>query len=396
MLRSSRLFVFHNTALRIEFFWTPTIPKGAGVDGAGSRTAQAEVLLDQPTASIQLKFEPEWIMPDDGGVGYFRWTMSPAEMDALLAHRDQLSNREKVAMFYNLKSLLAAGLIFTGDWMKKLQAFAADSHPAVATLAVQTLNELRALYVNDGNREQWNAYMAQLVDPVRRRFGTTAKEGEGVRVPALREAFLDLASRDSVDPELRALALRETEKFLEGSTDVDPGLVKAYLKIAARGGDQALLDKIYAAMVKASDPQRRTVLLQGLGFFGVPEVHQKALDLILDDAVTSSDVRMLVIFNTEDEARRLRTQDWIIKNFPALRKKVPLAFLNEMVTCLSAAHDQEQLDTMVDFFSQQPDPDKTLTRAVAELKETVGGTIVIRGKGQPAFDAFLQQNSTQH
>lgn len=61
------------------------------------------------------------------------------------------------------------------------------------------------------------------------------------------------------------------------------------------------------------------------------------------------------------------------------------------MTGLKAAHDQEQLDAMVAFFSGQPDPDGAIGRALAELKESVGNNIAIRKKGQPSFDAFLAQ-----
>ncbi len=362
--------------------------------GAASKSAVARVVLAQPTASLELEFEPDWIMPDDGGVGYFRWSMEPADLDALMAHRDKLSDREKIALLFNLNSLLSAGVLSTGEMLEEITAFLKEPHPEVVSLAVKFLGAMQELYVNDSNRELWSAFLQKSLNPVRQRFGDRAKKGESLRVPGLREAFLDLASRGAPDPQLLELARTQAALFLSDSPEADPGLAKIFLIIAARAGDQALLEKTLAAMVAASDPQRRTILLKALGCFAVPDVQQKALDLIFDQGVTSSDVRILLALNSMGEERRQRTQDWTMANFDRLRKKVPLAYLNETVTNMKGARDQEQLDAMVAFFSQQPDPDGTIGRAVAELKETVRNNIAICQRGQASFDAFLQKHSS--
>lgn len=137
-----------------------------------------------------------------------------------------MSNREKIALLYNLQALLAAGALSTGDMLKETREFLADSHPAVVALALQLITGMQDLYVNDGNRARWNAFLAESLAPVRQRFGDATKKGEGARVPGLRETFLDLASRDPKDSKLLDLARSQTAAYLDGSSDVDPGLVK--------------------------------------------------------------------------------------------------------------------------------------------------------------------------
>lgn len=144
-------------------------------------------------------------------------------------------------------------------------------------------------------------------------------------------------------------------------------------------------------MESSTDPQRRTILLGILGYFGVPAVQDRALDLMLDPSVTSSDLRMLLTFNGYQESRRLRLQNWIFKNYTALRAKIPSAYAEETVLCLQGCHDRESLDKIQQFFSTTPKDDRAVQRAVSKMAETADNTIRTRERSQASFDAAIQK-----
>ena len=357
--------------------------------GAGSRQAVARLFLDGPAKSVALAFEPEWVFPDDGGVAYYRWELSAPMLKSLLVHRQSLSDREKLALLYNLGGLLSAGRIEVGEQLRVACDFLNEPHPAVVALALQTLASQRALFVSDSNRAAWIGFATPRLKGLADRIGWTPRAGEPAKTDELRSNLLELYSLDASDPSLSARARQQTDNYLSESGEVDPSTIKAYLRLAAQEGDVALLDRVQKAMQSSSDPQRRTTLLGTLGYFAVPAVQERALDLLLDDSITSSDLRMLLAFNAVGETRRLRLQNWIFKNYSALRGKIPNAFAEETVTCLKDCHDRQSLDKIQNFFAKASKADGAVQRGVSKMAESAVNLIRVRERGQPSFDAVV-------
>lgn len=361
--------------------------------GAGKRQAVARVFMDGTSETATLAFEPEWIFPDDGGVAYYRWELSAPMLEALLAHRQSLSNREKLALLNNLGGLVSAGRLEVGEQVRIASDFLDERHPAVVTMAVQILAAQRSLFVNDGNRGAWAAFATPRLKVVGERIGWTPKAGESPKTDELRSNLFLLYSLDASDPILLARAREQGDKYLSESGEVDPSTIKTYLRLAAQGGDLALLERVKKAMESSTDPQRRTTLLGTLGFFGVPAVQDRALDLILDESVTPSDLRELLAFNGYQEPRRLRLQNWIFKNYAALRAKMPNAFAEETVTCLKDCHDRESLEKVKSFFATTSKADDAVRRGVSKMAESADNLIRTRERGQASFDAVVTKKA---
>ncbi len=115
------------------------------------------------------------------------------------------------------------------------------------------------------------------------------------------------------------------------------------------------------------------------------------MDRMLQQEVSVSELQTMLFLNASGESRRQRLQDWLFSHYPAVRARLPGAFLGDTVNCLATAHDKEQLQKLVSFFSQQPDPDGALKAALAQLQETVQASISKREKGQQGFDSYLRK-----
>lgn len=358
--------------------------------GDESRQAVTTVLLDGPETTVELEFEPRWIYPDDGAVGYFRWQLGDHGVKALLANRDKLSNREKLALMYNLQGLVKADLMSVGEVMNATRSFLSDSHPTVVAFALGVLDANRHVFVNEGNRAAWKAFLRGAIQPVVDRFGLTPKAGESTKVKNLRPLLLRLLAEELGDEKVIATARASAMKYLSEPSQLNPSLVDVYLQIAARHGDLALVEAVKKAMVASTDPQRRTSLLETLGMFGGAEAQGAALDLMLDPAVTASDLRVLLAENGVEEARRLRLLDWLEVNYEALVAKLPTPFLNVVPASVGDAPNRERLNEVLAFFAKQPDPSGAIGRETAKIKERVSSTIETRERGQASFDAFLK------
>ena len=357
--------------------------------GAGDRQAVARLFLDSPSQSASLAFEPEWIFPDDGGVAYYRWELSSPMLKSLLARRKSLTDREKLALLNNLGGLLSAGHLQVGEQLRIVSDFLDERHPAVVNLAVQTLAADRSVFVNESNRAAWGAYVTPRLKTLGEKIGWTPRSGEPAKTDELRTNLIMLYSLDASDPALLARAREQVDRYLAETGEVEPSTINAYLRLCAQEGDLALLERVKKAMEASTDPQRRTTLLGILGYFGVPAVQDRALDLMLDPGVTPSDLRTLITFNGYQESRRLRLQNWIFKNYPALRAKIPNAFAEEIVTCLKDCHDREVLEKIQNFFASTSKADTAVQRAVSKMAESADNLIRTRERGQASFDAVV-------
>jgi alanyl aminopeptidase len=358
--------------------------------GAGQRQAVARLFLDGQSKTAQLDFAPEWVFPDDGGVAYYRWELSAPMLKSLLAHRKSLSEREKLALLNNLGGLLSAGRLEVGEQFRIANDFLDERHPAVVSMAVQILSAQHSVFVNDGNRAAWAGKVSPRLKALGERIGWTPKTAEAVKTDELRGNLLVLYSLDASDASLLARARDQVDKYLSESGEVDPTTIKIYLRLAAQQGDVALLERVRKAMDSSVDPQRRTTLLGTLGFFAVPAVQDRALDLFLDESITPSDLRMLLAFNAMEEPRRLRLQNWILKNYAALRAKIPNAFAEETVTCLKDCHDRESLEKIQAFFATTSKADVAVQRGLSKMAESADNLIRTRERGQASFDSALK------
>lgn len=360
--------------------------------GGGSEVRTRVFLLDEKQAEVELEFEPEWIMPDDGGIGYFRWDVSDALMATLLSQKEVLSAREKLATIHNINGLFQAGVLSAGESLNYVSSFIDDENPAVVGMVLGTLDGYGNLYVTDANRALWQRFLARTLEPVEQRYGLQARDGEHIRVPRVRSKLIQLMGVELQDPATIKRADNAASRYLSGE-NVDPDTIEAYLEVAAFHAGPELVIKVQKALVEAKDPQRRSTLLDTLGLFAQPDAHSAALALLLHETVTPSDLRYLLAANGQlRESRRLRLQSWLEANYPALRARIPDAFVAYIPLSLASARDQEQLDRILKFFTEQDDPNGAIGRALDKLEESVRNTIAARLRGQESFDDFLRSS----
>ncbi|HEX5658011.1 MAG TPA: M1 family aminopeptidase, partial [Polyangiales bacterium] len=78
----------------------------------GAPAKEACQLLSEQTATIALEGTcPTWVMPNAGAQGYYRWSLSDQDLDALIARRNELATAEQMSLANNLGAALRAGTV---------------------------------------------------------------------------------------------------------------------------------------------------------------------------------------------------------------------------------------------------------------------------------------------
>jgi len=95
--------------------------------GYGEKTVKHCELMKDRTVAISSKGEADWVMPNENGAGYYRFTLDSAAWAKLIANLDKLNTREALSAQDSLVSAFRAGEVESAVFLKGLEAFA--KHP---------------------------------------------------------------------------------------------------------------------------------------------------------------------------------------------------------------------------------------------------------------------------
>ena len=81
--------------------------------GAGTTTHESCTLLEGETGTLPLEGAcPEWVMPNAGGVGYYRWSLAPADLERLRNDGyTSLDVRERLSLSRALLAAVRSGTL---------------------------------------------------------------------------------------------------------------------------------------------------------------------------------------------------------------------------------------------------------------------------------------------
>ncbi|MEJ2258069.1 MAG: M1 family metallopeptidase, partial [Woeseiaceae bacterium] len=128
---------------------------------ADDQVRQTYLLLAGPAGSLDLPSNPEWIFPDAGANGYYRWSTSLDQLYNLVDDIDALSDREKIALLDNSEALLNAGSLAMADYLYVVNRLLQDPHPLVTLPALEAVLEIGDEFVTAENRAAFAAFVDQ-------------------------------------------------------------------------------------------------------------------------------------------------------------------------------------------------------------------------------------------
>jgi len=357
----------------------------------GKKINTTRVMLTEESQLVKLAAKPEWVMPNGGGRGYFAWSAPGDMLEALAAHaQSDLTPAERVSFLGNLNLLLDAGEVHGDSYLRALGHFGADPEPVVVSSVVTSLNLVRRTLVPDSAKATYAPYVQQTLQPALQRFGYERRPGEDEAISTIRGELLATLANQGQDEKVAAWAADAAKRYLADSSSVDPGVVDAVLRMAARKGDAALYEEFRRRYEGATVPLVRRRFLGTLGAFENLALEQRALNYMISDTVAVTE-GMIVMrgFMGKDEAAGVRLFDWMMANYDKLAARLPPPTLR-FLPMMGGGCSEERLKATEAFFSDParniPGVDKTLER----VADVVHGCISLRQREGAAVGAYLQ------
>ncbi len=359
-------------------------------DGRATRTTR--VLLAQESQEFPLPSgAPAWVMPNAGGRGYYAWSV-PDTMLARIAERapQTLAPAERVAFLGNLDLLTDAGVVEGATTFDALEHFGGDPSPQVVAAVMGQLEGLRAAFVPDSLQAPFAAYVRRTLGPSMERFGYERRPGEDETIGTVRGELLRWLARWGDDPKAQAFAIEAARRYLADSSSVDPGIVGTVLGLAARRGDDALLEQFRHRFESSQVPATRRMFLGAMGAIGDTTLLQRTLDYSLSDAVRPSETGLVWMgMRDRSESDGAWFFRWITTHYDQVAAHLPPPALR-FLPMMGSGCSEERLQAAKAFFGDPMRGIPGVQQTLERVSDGVHQCISLREREGAGVARFLR------
>ena len=263
--------------------------------GKGKQTGRACTLLDQAAMTWTLPTPtcPDWLLPNAGGVGYYRSVAHGDLLARLDRHAAELTTFERLTLLSDVEAQLELGSMELSDALALVTRLAREKDPHLVKRAIGMVSGIEPM-VPERLRPNYQRFVRKVFGARARALGLAARKGEDDDSKALRAQLVALVGGPGADPVLVREATRLAHTWIATQKGVDPEMVDAVLGVAARGGDAALWEEARAAAVATKERRLRNRFIATMASVRDPELVKRNLAIVLTDAFEPRDAYTLL------------------------------------------------------------------------------------------------------
>jgi len=348
------------------------------------------VLLDKPTKTVEVPGKVDWVLPDQNGVGYYRWIVPSDMMKKLAADPGAtMSTRERTRFLGNARALLSAGETTGDEYLAVAAAMASHPEPEIISSVMSDLGSLKAPFVTEDLEEPFARYVRRTLGPARERYGIEPRADDPEDVRLIRPALTNWLGGEGRDPEVIAYCQKTAALYVADPSSVDPTIAGAVLGVSAENGDRALFDLYRQKFEAATVPADRSRYLSALGKFKDPALQDEALAYALSGKVQVMDRSQLMsgLFGTE--RGRDKIYAWVTKNYDALAAGLPVEFQSYFPYFVSGC-EEERLEAAKKFFAEPAHRVDGTDSNMAKVSEQITDCLNLRNREGKAVASYLK------
>lgn len=344
-------------------------------------------LLDEQSGTIDLPQGADWIMPDAGAGGYFRWQTDADQFYALVDDIDNLDNAEKIALLDNSAALLQAGRISLEDYMFVITRSLEDSHPLVLLPAVEKVLLIGSDFVGEDDAAAFGRFVDTEFSAHFENIGLDTRAGDSEAIIQLRPRLFRLVGQHGLDPAPRTAGAKKADLYLASPEAVDANLATELLRVTALYDDGKRYEKFIDTYMKSSNVDLKSKILDTL-YFQDPAIINAALDFSVSDDVPAGDTIGVLVYYARLQDDQTVLYEWLEENLAALEAKIPSYYHQGLPELMVGPCNVENLGMMKDFFS---DRDEKYATSLGKALESLSTCIERRDREGPALTKFLER-----
>jgi alanyl aminopeptidase len=302
--------------------------------GQGDKSSKQCFLVDRPKQSFAVNGGcADWYLPNADAAGYYRFTMSDADVAALTRRVATLAPVEQMIFADAIKSAFARGDLAPATVLDAMPVLAASDLPQVAFALSGNLVWMREHLATTVTVAALDAYASRLYRPRLAALGYRHRPGESDATSRLRQRLASLLAFDVRDPVVRKElnAQGRMALGLDGSGKVDlahadPDLRGFALKVAVQDSGAPAFDAVLNELKTNHATQERYELIAALGATRDSVLGEKARDFGLTPAVAVGEMSRLYNAQVAESENRDAFWAWYQGHFDALRARFPDAY----------------------------------------------------------------------
>ncbi len=355
----------------------------------GKNVQTRVVMLDKASTSVEVNGKVDWVMPDQGGVGYYRWVVPPAMMMKLAENPEALADRERARFLGNARALLNGGEISGDEYLALASAFSKHPDPEIVGSIIADLQSLKMPFVTDDLAEPFAAYVQRTLGPARERFGVEPRADDIEAVKLLRPGLITWLGDEGRDPEVKAYCKDMAARYMADPTSIDASIAGAVLQVAASDGTPEQFKAYQQKIETTKVPAERGRYLSALAKFDDPKLQDAALAYALTDKVRPTEMFQAVSGMFDSESGRDRLYAWITKNYDPITKRMPPEFVAYMPYFVTGCSEQ-RLDAARKFFAMPGHSVDGTDANLSKVSDTITDCLNLREREGKAVAGYLR------
>lgn len=352
----------------------------------GGEIRQTFHLLEPGKTSADLPEDADWVFPDAGGNGYYRWQTDLERFYNLIEDVDALTNREKIALLHNTEALLDSGDISLADYLFVLNRFLRDPYPLVFLPTLEKVKEIGDEFVGDDNRAAFARFIDQALGQRFEEVGTETRSTDSEALIQMRPRLVRVLGQYGTDTSVRKAAADIATTYLETPDRIASDLGREALRITAMNDGGGLYSTYRQAYLDSSSADQRTNILASI-YFANPEVVAEHLDFSISEDVAAGDSILGLNFYSTLLGDHAPLYAWLEDNLDDFLAKIP-SYYHPLVPQIvgQGVCNQQNLEQLSAFFNSR---DESYAGSLAKALETAENCIARRTRHADALSEFL-------
>lgn len=256
------------------------IPFTARIEGPeGSRLARQ--MLTGAQSRIELGECPDFVMPNAGGTGYWRFSLDTQSAGTLAANFEALTAGEQMVYIDSLVAGFEAGTVSAEDLLEGLEASTAGSAAAMIR-PLTTLRRYHSLLPDDA-RADFSAWVERTYGPAEQRLAARPPESLSALETILKESLTAMLLNSGDRTQARSVVAQQAERFIGANgrapdpAALQPQELGAAISVAVADRGEAFTEAALAFVLSSQNQLERSAILRAIASRAAPET---AADLV--------------------------------------------------------------------------------------------------------------------
>jgi len=360
----------------------------------GSTTSDKEKceLITKKQASLTLQECSPWVYANAKAKGFYRSAYNSEAIRSIAKVAESaLTPAERMMLLSDVWASVRVNREPIGDYLVLAEGLQADRSSAVLGEIISQLSYISDYLVSDADREAFDLWVRQLLDPVARDVGWEAKPGESEDQAGLRARLMMALGEVARDPQVQELARKLTDQYLADPSSVDHEIASIALRIAALSGDQALYDRITADLKAAKTPEAYFTGISALRYFSDPKLVEKTLEFAISPQMRSQDAPYLISGVMRDPATEKQAWIFVQAHWGSI-ENLGGAFAGGIIVQATGSFcDPGKRDEVQAFFASHPAP--AAERSLKQSIEQINYCVDMKTQQGPQLASWLQRGN---